>query len=1149
VYDCYLSLHQWPELIAWNDACIKMQMAFLQDDNDDLRTAMVTTIDINAIRAMSCFENRDFEGLKVSMRKMPNSQATGEELGRSISCGWDMEAFDMLATVETLKGVSKRRSGLWSLNAVLQLTQDLTQIHNVDEHASWSEERAAISQVAALYQSENREVPLLPGQKFAPVQHSVRALNSILLYSQPNLNNQSASATINSNWTALRLGAARLARQQNNSTLASKLLIQLFQSTHTWTTGPPTSQSSNTPLGSPLRSFHSDASSIETYSLASLVTMIERYQNAHMVMIELETETGKLMHALSLNKANNINITIAIEFLSRSILRHLIHESQSNPQYNNQRSLINIEKCSRNLLHIAKWSRTAIESNHEATTNNVMSLGKLFELRKQYLITGLGVDIAGEPFVRKNMPLDELLIGELLDFSTLTCPNLAKSWFRFADWAYLWGRQLLARSLPLSSPDLGQQVRAILPSEVSSDEVTEISRILSSIRILNDDDSELTASELYSLHSYRTDLSRACSLLTKHPMLIEQLLALHPQYDLRRYFLLEQSCRTYFTYLQLSNTSTYEKKSNNNDDASNVLVTLRLLRVLVRYPQQLRTIFETHLLNMPTVAWKRLIPQLFSRLNHPDSFVRDYVTNLLIRIAKDFPQLILYSVVVGITDDSKMRRIKSRDDNIYQRKSASTHESEDEKSQDDIDEDDEEDDDEEMEEEDDIEKQENAVAMQNSFRLIYNVLSETNSHVVGQVKLFVHELRRVTVLWDELWLGTMAQLQEEISRRVDVLKEELQRLESMTHLTKDEKEFLIKEKQDVLFKSFITVLEATSKQIDEAIEQLKQPITLSNPHSCWLQLRQLYSMLHRTGKRSGTIHAMNQISPKLAEIKHSVIPNPGEDGQFHTIHSVGQTVQVLPTKTRPKKVMFVGSNGHRYQYLLKGLEDLHLDERIMQLLSIINVMFTKINRNEPWSYEARNYTVIPLASRSGLIQWVEGATPLFTLYKRWQQRQATALTWKVQNDNQEIALATGKQPVEDRREVPMPILRQCIEELTRETPADLLSRELWCSCPSVGLWYKNVQNYSRSLAVTSMIGYMIGLGNRHLDNVLVDLKSGQIIHIDYNICFEKGKKLRVPEKVPYRLTQNLQNALGIAGLEGVFSLSSENVLKILCNGK
>ncbi|CAF5149020.1 unnamed protein product, partial [Rotaria magnacalcarata] len=168
-----------------------------------------------------------------------------------------------------------------------------------------------------------------------------------------------------------------------------------------------------------------------------------------------------------------------------------------------------------------------------------------------------------------------------------------------------------------------------------------------------------------------------------------------------------------------------KRKTNNNaDDASNVLVTSRLLRVLGRYPQQLRTIFETNLLNLPTIAWKRLIPQLFPRLNHPRSFVRDYVTNLLIDIAKDFPQLILYSVVVGITDDSKMRRIKSSDDNIWQRKFASTHESED-----DIDEDDKEEDDIDKQE-NDIDKQENAVAIQNSFRLIYNVLSETKIHML-----------------------------------------------------------------------------------------------------------------------------------------------------------------------------------------------------------------------------------------------------------------------------------------------------------------------------------------------------------------------------------------------------------------------------------
>lgn len=38
-----------------------------------------------------------------------------------------------------------------------------------------------------------------------------------------------------------------------------------------------------------------------------------------------------------------------------------------------------------------------------------------------------------------------------------------------------------------------------------------------------------------------------------------------------------------------------------------------------------------------------------------------------------------------------------------------------------------------------------------------------------------------------------------------------------------------------------------------------------------------------------------------------------------------------------------------------------------------------------------------------------------------------------------------------------------------------------------------------------MVGYIIGLGDRHLDNVLIDMTTGEVVHIDYNVCFEKGK--------------------------------------------
>jgi len=39
------------------------------------------------------------------------------------------------------------------------------------------------------------------------------------------------------------------------------------------------------------------------------------------------------------------------------------------------------------------------------------------------------------------------------------------------------------------------------------------------------------------------------------------------------------------------------------------------------------------------------------------------------------------------------------------------------------------------------------------------------------------------------------------------------------------------------------------------------------------------------------------------------------------------------------------------------------------------------------------------------------------------------------------------------------------------------------------------------------------------------------VHIDYNVCFEKGRSLRVPERVPFRMTQNLETALGLTGVE------------------
>lgn len=113
----------------------------------------------------------------------------------------------------------------------------------------------------------------------------------------------------------------------------------------------------------------------------------------------------------------------------------------------------------------------------------------------------------------------------------------------------------------------------------------------------------------------------------------------------------------------------------------------------------------------------------------------------------------------------------------------------------------------------------------------------------------------------------------------------------------------------------------------------------------------------------------------------------------------------------------------------------------------------------------------------------------------------------------------------------MHTVAQVFDEFVAETPRDLLAKELWCKSISAVEWRKSVRNFSHSVAVMSVIGAVIGLGDRHLSNILIDWVTGEVVHIDYNLCFEKAKTLRVPERVPFRLTQNIEEAMGLTGVE------------------
>ena len=78
--------------------------------------------------------------------------------------------------------------------------------------------------------------------------------------------------------------------------------------------------------------------------------------------------------------------------------------------------------------------------------------------------------------------------------------------------------------------------------------------------------------------------------------------------------------------------------------------------------------------------------------------------------------------------------------------------------------------------------------------------------------------------------------------------------------------------------------------------------------------------------------------------------------------------------------------------------------------------------------------------------------------------------------------------------------------------------------------------YTHVLSPAFFVVQVLGLGDRHLDNILIDLKTGNLLHVDLSVAFGKGLYgLRVPEVVPFRLSPVMLGPLGLGRLNGTSS--------------
>ena len=417
-------------------------------------------------------------------------------------------------------------------------------------------------------------------------------------------------------------------------------------------------------------------------------------------------------------------------------------------------------------------------------------------------------------------------------------------------------------------------------------------------------------------------------------------------------------------------------------------------------------------------------------------------------------------------------------------------------------------------------------------KLLLDKIFAHSPDLVQQAQLVSQELIRVAILWREMWnegLEEASKLYTEwdIKGMFAVLTPLHEKLSEVgPNATAREKEFI----------------ELFGKDLREAWEWCRKYQRSKNNKDLvagWDHYYHVYRMINKTLPTLTSLN-LSDVSPLLFEARQLQLVVPGtylETPEPAYIDMFVPKLIVIHSKQRPRRLSIRGTDGIEYEYLLKAHEDLRQDERVMQLFGLVNTLLKNDSTTAHRHLDIRRFFVLPLSPNLGLIKWVPTCETLHLLIRQHRERNNIVLNAEVRHMVQlspDYDMLTTIQKVE--------IFRHALAQM----PGDDIAKVMWLQSGDSETWLDRRIAYTRSLAVMSMVGYILGLGDRHPSNLMVDRVTGGVMHVDFGDCFEVAmSRSKFPEKVPFRLTRMLIKAMEVAGIEGNFRITCENVMNVM----
>lgn len=503
-------------------------------------------------------------------------------------------------------------------------------------------------------------------------------------------------------------------------------------------------------------------------------------------------------------------------------------------------------------------------------------------------------------------------------------------------------------------------------------------------------------------------------------------------------------------------------------------------------------------------TWLGVLPQLIARIDHVELVPRTILHNLLSRLGAKHPQALVYPLFVALKATGAIR----------------------------------------------IEAAEAQL----------NMLRQHSGQLVSQTMVVSDELIRIAILWMEAWHEALEDASKHYFGEGNVvamlevlmpLHELLERGPNTLH----EAAFCHLYSADLMeagecLKRYVRIMAEAGKEIPRSGAAPPHGVRMnksqmSQEELCLVQQWDLYySVFKRITAQLPQEMSFDlpNVSPLLVNCTNMNLAVPGSysvDGSAVRIKGFGHQVQVIRSKQRPRKVRIIGEDGNDYMFLLKGHEDLRQDERVMQVFGLTNALLATDRHTDTRYLSIERYAVIPLSPNHGISGWVPRCDTLHDLIRDFRENRKVMLNVE-QRLMQQIAPNNSYDQLTSAQKL------EVFEYALANTTGDDLAKILWYQSTSSESWLSRRTNFTRSLAVMSVVGYILGLGDRHPSNLMLNKKSGKIIHIDFGDCFEVAmQREKFPERVPFRLTRMLVKAMEVTGVDGTFRLTCQSVMSVM----